>query len=54
MKCARDSLYSPYKVIIYILVSNCTYCKSKGSKVAVGVSFMFVGQKHGAAWGWKS
>jgi len=57
-------------VIIYILVSNFTYFKRKGFKVAVGVSFMFLGQKlaeifkyinqntkkvpHGAPWGLKS
>ena len=32
-------------MIIYILVSNFTYFKRKGFKVAVGVSFMFLGQK---------
>ena len=32
-------------MIIYILVSNFTYFKRKGFEVAVGVSFMFLGQK---------
>ena len=32
-------------MIIYILVSNFTYFKRKGFKVAVGVSFMFLRQK---------